>query len=63
MIIVLAFIMAHFVDKSVYTIKEASENLSDTVAIFAILMRVYIFALAGHFFYKMVSVTRRELFL
>jgi len=26
-------------------------------------MRVYIFALAGHFFYKMVSVTRRELFL
>lgn len=60
MIIVLAFIIAHFFDKSFYTFKASSDRVDSTVAVFALLMRLYIFVLSGYVFFKVIRVTRRE---
>ena len=46
MIIAGAFIVAHFLDKSFYTIKKSSPNADKAAAIFAFSMRSFIFIIS-----------------
>jgi hypothetical protein len=63
MIIGIALIVAHFLDKSFYTIKTVSGAINDTVAIFSIIMRSIFISLCLYTFYKFQSVVNREPFL
>ena len=63
MIIVGAFIVAHFLDKSFYTIKRSSSTADKAAAVFAFVMRGFLFILSILSFYKIWQAVKLEPFL
>lgn len=63
MIIVGAFIVAHFLDKSFYTIKKSSSSADKAAAVFAFLMRGFLFVISVISAIKIYKVIKKEQFL
>lgn len=63
MIIMMALLVAHFLDKSFYTLKESNDSTSDKIAIFAIVMRAVFICLWIYAFLKIIAVVKKELFV
>ena len=63
MIILLAFLVAYFLDKSFYTLKQSSVGADRTVVVFALFMRALFMGLVAYSFIKLYLVQRKEMFL
>jgi len=55
--------VAHFLDKGFYTLKQSSENADQKAALFALCMRLFLMVLVIYSFITINNLVRRETFL
>jgi len=60
LIIVVAILVAHFVDKAFYTVKDSSSVADDTVTYFALVLKVMIMIMECYCFIRLWLVIRAE---
>lgn len=60
MTIVIAILVAHFVDKAFYTIKQSSQTADNTITYFAIFLKCCLMSMIGFVFYKLRAEIKKE---
>ncbi len=60
MTIVIAILVAHFVDKAFYTIKQSSQTADNTITYFAIFLKFCLMSMIGYVFYQIKVVIKKE---
>ena len=56
MIIVVAILLAHFVDKAFYTFNKSSDDANDKITYFAIALKLSLIFMIAYVFYRIRSV-------